>query len=221
MLQFLKKNGWFYIPYLAFLLIAGTFLIIFKKNDVHYFLNGLHFSLGDEFFKRATHLGDGLTLGIFIFLLLFVKYRHAIIMIFSTISVTIVVQAFKRYILPDIDRPKIAFFNKEELYFVPGIHIHTSHSFPSGHSATAFSIFLFLALVTKNNYLKLLYFFLAFLVAYSRVYLSQHFLNDIYFGSLIAVILTSISYAWVVKWKNNKLDLSLLNIFRSNKNDNQ
>ena len=221
MLQILNKNKWFYIPYLLFIGFSSTILIAFSKKEIHLFINNHHCNIADFFFKNLTHLGDGITIGIFIFVMVFIKYRYAIILSFSTISVTIAIQAFKRYLLPDIKRPILFFYNLQELYLVPGVDVHTSHSFPSGHSASAFTLFLFLALIIRNKHLKLIAFIFALLIAYSRVYLSQHFLNDIYFGSLIAVFFTTLFYLWVSQWKNKSFDSSLLTTLRFIKNDSQ
>jgi membrane-associated phospholipid phosphatase len=58
-------------------------------------------------------------------------------------------------------------------------------SFPSGHATSAFALFLCLAFLSANRYIKLISFMSACFIAFSRVYLSQHFLIDIYFGSII------------------------------------
>ncbi len=223
MLQLLRKNRWFFIPYLIFLIAAGVILLIYSKIDIHIFLNSLHFPIGDILFKYGTNIGDGIAVAIVIFVLLFVRYRYAIAMTLSALSITIVVQSFKYFILPEIDRPYLHFLKEAksvELYFVPGVDLHIINSFPSGHTTSAFTIFLFAALISKNNLIKFLSFILALFVGYSRVYLSQHFLNDIYFGSLFAVFLTVLFYVWVSKWKNNKLDLSLLHTLRLKKKIN-
>ena len=210
MFKLIRKNRWFFIPFLIFFIAASTILLLYTKSDIHLFLNSFHCNLGDFFFKHITHLGDGIVIVVFIFILLFIRYRHSIIMLISTLTVTIIVQGFKRFWLPDIDRPKIFFYQMDNVYYVPDIEIHTAHSFPSGHTATAFIMFLFIAFICKNNYLKLFSFIVAFFVAYSRVYLSQHFLNDIYFSSIFAIFFTSLFYIWITGWKNNKLDLSLI-----------
>jgi len=220
MFKLIRKNRWFYIPYLLFFIVASLILLFYSKSDIHLYINSFHCNWGDFFFKHVTHLGDGIVIGTFIFILLFIKYRYAIVMLMSTLLVTFIVQSFKRYWLPDILRPKNFFFQMDEIYYVPGIEVHTSHSFPSGHTATGFMMFLFIGLICKNNYLKLFSFIMAFCVAYSRVYLSQHFLNDIYFSSIFAVFFTSLFYVWVNQWKNNKLDLSLIHTLRLNKKNN-
>ncbi len=210
MLNLIKKNRYFFIPYLIFFVIASIALLMYSKRDIHLFINSFNSEACDYFFKYATHIGDGIVIGVCIFVLLFIKYRYGIALLFSTLSITIVVQSFKRYILPDMPRPSIFFDKKEVLHFVEGVDLNIAHSFPSGHTATAFTMFIFIAFISKNNFVKFGCFLLALTIGYSRVYLSQHFLNDIYFGSMFAVIITSLFYLWVKNWKNPKLDSSLL-----------
>lgn len=106
-------------------------------------------------------------------------------------------------------RPIRYFAGKYDLKLVDGVTMLTAHTFPSGHSASAFGIFMLLALIIKNKYWQMLFFFLALTIAFSRVYLSQHFLSDIYFGSLISVIITLVIFVWGESWKNPKLNQSL------------
>ncbi len=211
MIKFIKNNSYFYIPYLLFFIVSTVLLSSYSKKDIHLFINNLNCQFGDYFFKYFTHLGDGIIIAVLILVLLFIKYRYSIILVFSILSSTIVVQAFKRYILPDIVRPIVYFHNESPLHIVEGVDVHTAHSFPSGHTATAFTIFLLLAIISNKNYLKLMFFATAFLVGYSRIYLSQHFLSDVYAGSIIAVVLTTIYGYWIGNWKNPNLDLSITN----------
>jgi membrane-associated phospholipid phosphatase len=221
MIEIIRQNKWFYLPYLLLLTVGGLFLILFSKIDIHWFINQLNCFVADNFFKIFTHFGDGIMIAFAILIMLFIKYRYAIVVAISSILATIIVQLFKRYIIPDVDRPSLVFESIRKLHIVEGITMNTAHSFPSGHTATGFSIFLLFAIISNNKYLKLLFFIVAFLVAYSRIYLSQHFFVDIYFGSLIGVLSTSFVYLWASKWKSNKLDLSILDIFKKKKNDSE
>jgi membrane-associated phospholipid phosphatase len=63
-------------------------------------------------------------------------------------------------------------------------------SFPSGHTASAFSMFLVLSHFSKNRWRSFSCFLAAFFVGYSRMYLAQHFFADVYGGAIIAVIMT-------------------------------
>ena len=51
------------------------------------------------------------------------------------------------------------------------------------------------------------------LVGYSRMYLSQHFMIDITFGSLIGVISAIIIYSFMGRYNNEKLESSLIKTF--------
>ncbi|MEN8122892.1 MAG: phosphatase PAP2 family protein [Bacteroidota bacterium] len=217
MIELIRKNRFFIIPYFSFLVITAFFLVLYSKSQIHIYLNQYHHPIADFIFKYNTHIGDGIAIAIFMLLLLFIRYRYFLIMVGSVFITTLVVQSFKRFILPDIVRPAAFFSNVYELYVVPGVKILTAHSFPSGHSATAFSIFLMAALISKNNTLKFLFFLIALIVAYSRVYLSHHFIVDIYFGSLISIIINLFMFYWGSKWHNPKLNNSLIKLIRNKK----
>jgi membrane-associated phospholipid phosphatase len=62
-----------------------------------------------------------------------------------------------------------------------------SASFPSGHTSAAFALFVCLVLITPRKWTPL-WMILAWATAYSRIYLSQHFLEDILFGSMIGML---------------------------------
>jgi membrane-associated phospholipid phosphatase len=75
------------------------------------------------------------------------------------------------------------------------------HSFPSGHSSGVFSLCCFLALILPRQWapLGLLFFFLALLVAYTRMYLAAHFYVDVYVGSLVGTTTTLFCFALIRK----------------------
>ncbi|NPA81688.1 MAG: phosphatase PAP2 family protein [Epsilonproteobacteria bacterium] len=82
-------------------------------------------------------------------------------------------------------RPDMLF--EKGLYGFDWFHIKYEYiSFPSGHAATAFS--LFVALSSFFPRYKIALFILASLIAFSRVELNAHYLSDIIVGSLIGVL---------------------------------
>ena len=99
-----------------------------------------------------------------------------------------IVQVGKHLIFPDALRPVAYFKGIHTLHLVDGVVMHAYNSFPSGHSATAFGIFVMLIFLIKNRRLKLLWLAVALLTAFSRVYLSQHFMEDVLAGSLIGTL---------------------------------
>jgi membrane-associated phospholipid phosphatase len=103
----------------------------------------------------------------------------------------------------------------DQLTFVAGVDVHTgATSFPSGHTMTAFALYGLLAfLLTEKKWIGFFLSLLAIGAAISRVYLVQHFLQDIYLGSLmgfsLAVLWYSIQKGWSKEWLDHNLWLSL------------
>lgn len=143
-----------------------------------------------------------------------VKYRYAVIVGLSNIIASIITQALKQTVFNEVVRPKKFFEGIQDLYFVPGVENHLYFSFPSGHATCAFSLYFALALLVKNKALELSLFFVALLVGYSRIYLSQHFFEDVYAGSLIGICITFIVYYLIQKSNRNWMNGSLITSFK-------
>lgn len=184
-----------------------------SKADIHLTLNTFHTSFFDTFFLYLTYLGDGTMALLVTIMLLAVKYRFALIVGLSNILASTITQVLKQTVFSEELRPKKYFEGIHDLYFVPGVENHLYYSFPSGHATCAFSLYLALSFIVKNKRFKTLFFILAFLVGYSRIYLSQHFLGDVYVGSLIGVGVTILVYRAIQKIETGKLDRSLISSF--------
>ena len=74
------------------------------------------------------------------------------------------------------------------------------HSFPSGHTVTAFSTTVLITYWCKNKLWGFPLLLVAILVGYSRMYLSEHFFEDVTAGSVIGVITT----VALISWLDNK-----------------
>ncbi len=171
-------------------------LACFEKKDIHLFFNQFYSTFFDYFFQYYTHLGDGLTLLLVAFGFSFYNYRAALCLLVAYILSSILVQALKLTWFDDAMRP-VFYFQYEvrlPLRLVPGVETEIKNSFPSGHATSAFCLFSFLAILTKQNALKTICFVLALSVSYSRIYLSKHFFGDIFAGALIGTITTFLVY---------------------------
>lgn len=210
----IKKNKVFFILLAGFMLVIGSILLLTPKNDLHLFLNQFHTPFFDIFFRIVTFGGDGVFPFIIAAIFLVVSYRKAIFIALAPSIAGLLSQFFKRVVFPDVLRPKGVFGENGGLYFVPGVDLHSMHSFPSGHTTTIFSLALCLVFFSKQNYLKILWFFIACTVAYSRVYLSQHFLIDVYFGAILGTFTIMLLYYFYSKINYKPFDNSLIDLLK-------
>ncbi len=209
-----KANLSFLLPYILFLIVGAILIAINTKSETHLGFNSFHNSLFDIVFYYITFLGDGLTATLVVIILLTVRFRYALIVGLSNSISALITQTLKRTVFADVVRPKKFFEGIHDLYFVPGVDNYFYNSFPSGHATCAFSLYLASALIVKNKKWKTLFFILALLIGYSRIYLSQHFFEDVYAGSLIGVVITLITFYFIEKSENGWLDKSLITVFK-------
>ena len=67
------------------------------------------------------------------------------------------------------------------------------YSFPSGHTMTAFAVAALMSYFVKNKYAHIGFFAYAVLIAFSRVYLLEHFYRDVFWGAVIAYCIVAIT----------------------------
>ena len=214
MKNILKKNRFFLYPFLFFLLVAAVILLIYSKANIFFFINRHNSSAGDFVFRYATWLGDGIIITLISIVLLFFRYRWAILSMEIYLFSGLIVQVMKRFIFTNALRPYKVFADTPGLHLVEGVKMYANHSFPSGHTASAFGMFFLLCWLVPQRYLKVMFFLLAFLVAYSRMYLSEHFLIDVTVGSVIGVVSAILFIWWMQSAKYSWLDKSLKDLFK-------
>jgi membrane-associated phospholipid phosphatase len=214
MKSIITNNKYFFLPFVVTWMLLGFVLIIFPKTDIHLFLNNYHNPFFDVLFIYITHLGDGLLPVVLGVVLLFFSFRKGLTLGLGATVAGLLAQFGKRVLFPHNLRPKALLQDSYELYFVPGVEVHSFFSFPSGHTTTAFCVLFILASFVKNKAAKLGFFGLALIVGYSRIYLSQHFLVDVYFGALIGVISAIISIYIFQSINARWINKSLLTVFK-------
>jgi membrane-associated phospholipid phosphatase len=187
-------------------------IFIYSNSRVENFLliNNLNSDLLDSLMPVITYLGDGVVAVIIGLGFMLYRIRFSIFLLISWASSGIMTQIFKRLIFPDRPRP-LAFFNELgiDIHTIEGMDIPLRYSFPSGHTASAFAIFIGISFLIKSWYWKLILLLLAVIVGFSRVYIAVHFPVDVIAGSLLGVLFSFISFIWVSGWKKDWLDISL------------
>lgn len=210
----LKKTYPFVIGYFIFIILGMTLLAYYGKDQLHLIFNQYTQQTIGIFFGYFTYVG---TAGFSFFLLLFFIRKITIRQLFTIISALvlagIIMRFIKRPMFKHIVRPQEYFEVKGiHLQLIEGIEKKITYTFPSGHSATAFCFFFFLATLTKNRFLQFLYFCIAGLVAISRVYLSQHFALDTYGGATIGVFCFGFMYYFWLIPENDFLNQKAWNV---------
>jgi len=180
----------------ALILICPLLLIvcIFPKTTSFVAANIYHCTFLDQLFTYYTWVGDGLFVIALAIILFFVKQRVlawklCISFLFSGLIAQILKSLFHA------PRPKTFFAESFYHHFIEGVTHGGNASFPSGHSATAFAAAAILSFNCSKKSTCIIAFWMAALVGYSRMYLGQHFLEDV-----LAGIITGISSAIFIEY---------------------
>ena len=159
------------------------------KSESFIFFQLPHYPASTHFANVFTELGNGLTLALIaIGIAIFKKLKWGIILFLGFSISGIGVQVVKRTVFKEEARPVAWFENKQIDLEVPEhINPRRSFSFPSGHSTTAAVLFTFLAFRMNKRWGQIVLSILLFSVAYSRIYLFQHFPVDVLAGIGIGI----------------------------------
>lgn len=196
----------FLFCYILYLSLGLLLSLLFSQNDITLWFNAHHTPFADLFFGYFTDGGDGLFYLFIAFLACWwLSWRDSGFFIGIFVLQAVLVQGLKKVFFADVMRPAAVLGKQHVLHFADGVPIFYKHSFPSGHTATAFALATLLALFWQKYcqskamegnpvryFWQLFVYFALFLyavgVGISRVYLLQHFLIDTLVGSLIGCL---------------------------------
>ena len=200
-----RENKAFFILHTLLLLLGSYPLVVFEKVSLFLQLNKLHHSFLDRFFYHLTFLGSSTMYALFMATLIVIRLNNRTLLagICSFVAMSAIVQGMKRIVFFDQLRPIALVPTEVSLHLVEGIVPDTHLSFPSGHAATIFTALCFMHfLVTqKSVWFCGLSLFGAVVVAYTRVYLCQHFYQDIYAGAWVGTWTTTLVYGVLMNWQ--------------------
>lgn len=215
MKNLINENRSFFIGYFLILILALLLKLAFTKEQLFLAVNLHHHPVLDYFFYGMTYIGDGVFfILVLVFLLLVVRTGFAVYGLIIYLVTSQIAQVLKRVFFLGVPRPKRYFEGISQLHFVDGVQVHSMMSFPSGHTTSVFALATFLSLIARDKRWSIVYLGGAVLVAYSRMYLAQHFFEDVLMGSVIGVVVALVCYAWLEKsrWtKKTWMNRSLLN----------
>lgn len=198
MRAYLKAHRPYFGLFAIWAVWAGVIIATTDQPDLHLTFNNFNAYGRDTLFILGDYLGDGRFAYGLAILLCFVRFRWGVSVFVACLIAGLTSQLLKDHVFGPVPRPTTLFGEPTPLYLVPGVDMHGYYSFPSGHTAIAFALATSLMLVTPWKSLRAALFFLALLGGYSRVYLSQHFFEDIYAGSFVGLIAAIIAHRLVV-----------------------
>lgn len=184
--KLILENKLFFYIFAVFMVFGFAWLLIAPKGLFLVVLNRNHTEFYDFLFYYITWMGNGIFIVLASIPLMFISIRAFTFSISSFFVSGLLSQAIK-YLLA-FPRPYSWFAYTSNFNIVDGVDILSKHSMPSGHTATAFAFFLVLAITFKNKYLGIIFFSIALLVGISRIYLLQHFFEDVFVGAALGVL---------------------------------
>jgi len=210
--QVISFHKWYFIGFVIILTITLIPQLLLSQNNLFLAVNKLNNGFFDSFFYWLTYFGDGLMFVAIILILLFYSYSKALNGLAIFLSTSLFAQLLKNLFFSDHYRPFKYLAEQYELHMPAGVSPILNNSFPSGHTVTAFALATFLTLAFPKRTIWLPLLIMAWLTAYSRVYLTHHFPLDVWVGSIIGTVITVLVF-WLVEAKfDNKFgNKSLLN----------
>ena len=195
MKELIQKNTYYYITCLFLFVCISALLFFQSKIEVTHWVNMRHSFWLDKIILAVDKIGTlSFAIIVLAFLWIFKGGKIAFYGLICFVSVSLLTIFLKFIIFPGTPRPTVLLEDILPLRLVEGVIQLKTESFPSGHTSSAFAIATFFALVLPHKRLHVLFALLAAAVGYARIYLSQHFITDVYTGMCIGIILTTLIY---------------------------
>lgn len=186
----------FFIPYLVVLSACLIVKMLYTREVIYFAVNGWNSPWADNVEPYITNIGDGLAAITLSLIVALASYRKALLLA-SSYAVTAIAAQILKFIF-DAPRPIVYFQDQwSRVHTVKGLYILHTHSFPSGHTVSVFSAALVITYLCKNKGWGFPALLIAILVGYSRMYLTQHFFEDVMAGSVIGVMVTVFWLTWL------------------------
>ena len=213
------KTNPFFIYFSCWILLLLFPLVLTSKYVSFILINHLRSFPADIIFTFFTIAGNGIIL-IPLTILLFIRKKHRILiglllsMLITTLAVNYLKHTFNHL------RP-LACYGEAVVQTAHWITRYSKHSFPSGHTASAFCMAAYLSLSFYNDRkVSAITFVCAALTGYSRIYLGEHFLEDVWVGSIVGVLMAAATYmlvqysaSQIINFRNERQRIKSQNVY--------
>ena len=186
----------FAFVYLPFLVVGLILASLIQHGDVVLFINKYSRESWDAIVSLITDLGLGGFVAAFMGLLMFVRIRYAIMGLVNLAFVGIFTSLFKNILFTGRTRPFNYLYYDDFHRFIYTAELNYHSSFPSGHTMTIFAAMSLMAYFVGKRWVGGLFFVVALIIGFSRIYLCQHFFIDVYVGSILGLFCTALTI-WI------------------------
>jgi membrane-associated phospholipid phosphatase len=178
--------------FILFEVVGWFFVGSTERLDQLLLINEANNPFTDILFQGLTAIAEVVLPVLFLIYLFRFRKEYALPYAYSYVLSTGLIQFLKHFVFSGALRP-LAYFAHAGIkwHIVPGLLISEYNSMPSGHTGAAFFMFFWVAVLLKRFHWGFIAGILAVGVAYSRVYLFQHFPVDTLVGAFLG---TSSSY---------------------------
>ncbi len=180
--------------------LVAPLLFFYSKSESLLWVNGHYFPWLDKVMYHITRLPE-IAFVLFVILLgVFTQKRYFLAIVCAMLLCLVAILLTKYLFFADAPRP-YSWLSKNGVMFhkVEGIKLHSNGSFPSGHTMAAFCSLALAGFISNRGWLQFLFFIMAALSGYSRIYVAQHFLIDVYTGGLVGFTLAIIVFTVIEK----------------------
>ena len=217
-MKLLRNNAVFIGLSLVLIVALGLALLCIPKGELHLLLCDRHTPARDIFYRYYTQVAEWFPYVLCVAILLFGRVGDGVFASACLAFSALTTQIFKHIIVAP--RPLTWFAEhmpEVQLPLTEGVRMNYWLSFPSGHTTSFFALFFALSIIVTSKFtgstrltsltsslIQLLLFLLAALGGYSRIYLSQHFPEDVFGGMLVGCLITVVCYVLFNRFEDKK-----------------
>lgn len=217
-MKLLRNNAVFIGLSLVLIVALGLALLCIPKGELHLLLCDRHTPARDIFYRYYTQVAEWFPYVLCVAILLFGRVGDGVFASACLALSALTTQIFKHIIVAP--RPLTWFAEhmpEVQLPLTEGVRMNYWLSFPSGHTTSFFALFFALSIIVTSKFtgstrltsltsslIQLLLFLLATLGGYSRIYLSQHFPEDVFGGMLVGCLITVVCYVLFNRFEDKK-----------------